>query len=236
MNEIFIIFGLFFFFCASIIFLFSFSIKKNNNKLPTQEAYQHYAKFYNIQATQDMNFDNKLSKIINLVKYQKVTDIRHIAGEVGCTLEEAILKISYLENSKILNNIHIDKNTFTIIECSIEDEKLIRKYIPYVYHNHYSLDEITNKLRLSNHYDFDDVKTQIYDELSYLIENDFIHGIKLDPIDKKIIYLSTGKDKTSHSKDLITINCPRCGALNDINRGVKSRCIYCNSILEDKPE
>ena len=35
-------------------------------------------------------------------------------------------------------------------------------------------------------------------------------------------------------RDYITINCPNCGALNDVNRGSKVRCEYCETIIEDK--
>lgn len=221
-----------------LLFLFGicnyiFNMPKNNN-VSSQDSYQHYAKFYDTTTYYDENFDRKISQIIDLVKYRKVTDIREVAREVGCTLEEAILKISYLESNRILNNIHIDKKAYQIIECSIEDEKLIKKYTPYIYYNHYTIEEIAIKVRKSNHYQLEDVINQVYDELTYLIDNDLVHGLKIDHIDKKIIYLSTGKEKTAHSKDLITLNCPRCGALNDINRGVKTRCLYCNSILEDK--
>lgn len=208
--------------------------KNKNSNNSSQDGYQQYAKFYGTTTHYDKSFDQKVNQIINLVKYNKVTNIKDIAKEVNCTLEATILIISYLENIKVFDNIHIDKKNYQIIDCCAEDEKLIKKYTPYIYYNHFSIEEIATKVRMTNHYQLEDVINQVYDELTYLIDNDLVHGLKIDPVDRKIIYLSTGKDKTSHSKDLITINCPRCGALNDINRCVKTRCLYCNSILEDK--
>ena len=220
-----------------IIFLtryFSNSVKKVNNNNSSQDAYQQYAKFSGTTTHYDKSFDQKVNQIINLVKYNKVTNIKDIAKEVNCTLEATILIISYLENIKVFDNIHIDKKNYQIIDCCAEDEKLIKKYTPYIYYNHFSIEEIATKVRMTNHYQLEDVINQVYDELTYLIDNDLVHGVKIDPVDRKIIYLSTGKDKTSKSRDFITINCPRCGALNDINRGIKTRCLYCNSILEDE--
>lgn len=223
---------LLFLICGVVIF-FKVNGKNSYSSIKTtQEGYQNYARFYNAVAEYDNNFERKLNRIIELVKYQKADDLKEIAGEVGCTLEEVILKINYLENSRILNNIHIDRKTYKIIECTPEDEKLIKKYTPYIYYNHFTLEEIATKVRRTVHYSKEEVEQNVYDELTYLINNDLVHGLKLDPVDRKIIYLAVDKDKTKHSKDLITINCPRCGALNDINRGCKTRCLYCNSIIE----
>jgi len=225
-----------FFVILGVAFVFYSKSKTNFNSgfNTSQDSYQHYAKFYDTVATQDTHFEYKLSRIIDLVKYQKTTDIREIADEIGCTLEEAILKINYLESNKILNNIHIDRKTYKIIECSLEDEKLIRKYMPYIYYNHFTIEEIAQKVRRSSNYSLEDTIYNVYEELMYLIDNDLVHGIKIDPIDRRIIYLATDKNKTKRSKELVTVNCPRCGALNDINCGLKTRCLYCNSILEDK--
>lgn len=223
-----------FIFILSILVIFTRKngFKSTYSNKTSQENYQHYARFYDSDAEYDSNFARKLNRIIQLVKYQKADDLKEIAGEVGCTLEEVILKINYLENSKILNNIHIDRKTYKIIECTPEDEKLIKKYTPYIYYNHYTLEEIATKVRRTVHYSKEEVEQDVFDELTYLINNDLVHGLKLDPVDRKIIYLAVDKNKTKHSKDLVTINCPRCGALNDINRGCKTRCLYCNSIIE----
>ena len=35
-------------------------------------------------------------------------------------------------------------------------------------------------------------------------------------------------------KDYVTINCPNCGDLNDVNRHSKTRCEYCKTIIEYK--
>ena len=77
------------------------------------------------------------------------------------------------------------------------------------------------------------VKTVI-NELSYLDDKYLINGLNIDKVDNKIIYYTLEKHKKE--KDYISINCNNCGALNDVPRNGKSRCIYCKSIVESKEE
>ena len=65
-----------------------------------------------------------------------------------------------------------------------------------------------------------------------LYDKDLINGVKLNEVDKEILYYTVEKNKKE--KDFISIRCKNCGAINDVNRGNKTRCEYCNTIIEDK--
>ena len=75
-------------------------------------------------------------------------------------------------------------------------------------------------------------KEKVFEELKYLVDNDLINGVILNEIDETITYYSIEKHK--NNKNIVTISCPSCGALNDINIGDKKRCEYCKTILEDE--
>ena len=203
-----------------------FSTKTNQN------SYHIFAKFIdNKNVTfNDDNFNEKLFKIKTAIKNGK-RDIKLIAKETNCTFEECILKIKYLEEKKIITNFHIDHKNNRLVKCSAKDLKLIKQYIPFVYRNHFTLDEITVKKRISSTQNYEALRDKIFNELKYLVDNDLINGIRINEVDKEIIYYSNEKEKR---RDFITMTCPNCGAINDINRGGKVRCEYCSTILEDK--
>lgn len=76
----------------------------------------------------------------------------------------------------------------------------------------------------------DIIENKIFEDLCYLDDKGLINGIILNKIDKKIIYYSVEKHK--NELDLVSINCSNCGAINDVNKGSKVRCEYCESIIE----
>ena len=76
----------------------------------------------------------------------------------------------------------------------------------------------------------DELKEQILNELDYLDKKNLINGLNIDRIDKKIIYYTIEKHK--NEKDFISIDCENCGALNDVPRKGKTRCEYCDTIIE----
>lgn len=78
----------------------------------------------------------------------------------------------------------------------------------------------------------EEYKTQVYEDLKKLNEKNLINGIKLNEVDKEILYYTIEKRKKD--KDIISIRCENCGAINDVNRGSKTRCEYCDTIIEDK--
>ena len=60
-----------------------------------------------------------------------------------------------------------------------------------------------------------------------------INGIKINEVDKEIIYYTIEKSKVT---DLISVECDNCGAINDVDRGIKTRCKYCNTIIEENKQ
>ena len=219
------------------IFGFYIIVSRNRkqNKKPSmlsQTSYHNFAKFLdeNNITFDDEHFEKKLSKIKMLIGEGK-RDIKEIAQEAECTFEECIIKIKYLQKKQILTQFHIDIKGNELIECTTDDFKLIKKYTPFIYNNNFTLDEITIKKRRSTAQDYNKLRDSIFKELKYLVDNDLVNGIRLNEVDKEIIYYTLEKQK---KRDLVTIACPNCGALNDINRGDKKRCEYCKTILEDE--
>ena len=76
------------------------------------------------------------------------------------------------------------------------------------------------------------VEEQVYKELKYLYDKELINGLIINDVDRTIKYYSV--EKKLKAKDYITMQCKHCGALNDVRRGGKTRCEYCNSIIVNK--
>lgn len=223
-------------FIMSFFSLIEKTKQKNNNITQTgninEDSYQRYAKFYDNIVPQDTEFSTKMNKIYNLIQIDKKTDIKEIAKLSGCTYEECILKIKYLKNKRQVATFHIDHKNGKILQCTKEEYKLIEKYKPYVYYNHLSISEIACRMPGVTESNLEETKEQIYQEVYELYKSNLLNGIKINEVDKEIIYYSIEKRKKE--VDYITIRCLNCGALNDVNRGSKVRCDYCNSIIEDK--
>ena len=75
------------------------------------------------------------------------------------------------------------------------------------------------------------MQQQVLNDLIYLDDKDLIDGIILNKVDGVITYYNKYDKK---KKDKITVNCQNCGAPNEVNRGGKTWCSYCGSIVEDK--
>ena len=69
--------------------------------------------------------------------------------------------------------------------------------------------------------------------MSYLDKKDLLNGINIDLVDEKIIYY-TESEIEKKERNILAIECPSCGALNDVPKTGKTRCEYCDRILEDK--
>lgn len=194
-----------------------------------QESYQKYAKFYGNTIPKDEEFNNKINIISDLVQKGE-HDIKNIAEKSNCTIEECILKIRYLKNKRILGDYFIDTNNLKLLACSLEDQKLLEKYKAYIYGSHLQIDEMANVISNKNYKSINDLKDEIYNELVYLNNKGLINGIKIDDIDRKIIYYTIEKRKVVEGYE--SVHCPNCGAINDVEINGKVRCSYCKSIVK----
>lgn len=207
------------------------SLKLNNI---SEFSFQKFGKFYGQIILPDENFNKKINKIYELITVNKKTDLEEIAKLSNCEYNECVLKIKYMKNKRILGDYYIDTISREIKKCSPEDKKLIKKYSPYIYGNHYQIDEIARKLPNSRVDNLSEIEDQVLKELDYLDKKNLINGINIDRVDKKIIYYTIEKHKKE--MDYISLNCKNCGALNDVPKKGKARCEYCETIVEDNEE
>lgn len=198
-----------------------------------EDSYQRYVKFYGEIIPTDEEFITKLKIIYYLIVKKGQTNIREIAQQTNCTYEECVMKIRYLKNKRRIADIYyIDEVNGIISKCSPEDQELLNKYKVYIYNNHYQIDEIALKLPEATTEKLGRLQKKVLEDLSYLDNKGLINGIILNKVDSKIIYYTLEKKK--EVKDKITIHCQNCGALNELNRGSKTKCEYCGSIMEDR--
>ena len=193
-------------------------------------SYQRYARFYDDIKASDPKFDEKINKIYDLIVNEKCEDLHFIAEDSGCTYDECIMKIKYLKNKRKIGDLYIDYINGIIKECSEEDQKLLQKYSSFIYNNHFQANEMALKMPEATATNLKELEEKIFKDIEYLDSKGLINGIILNKVDKKIIYYTIEKHK--NEKDVITINCPNCGAINDVNRGSKTRCAYCQTIVE----
>ena len=195
-------------------------------------SYKRYAKFYGKTELNDMSFDEKMNKIKSLIIDENCDDIHFIAEEVGCAYEDCILKINYLKNKRVIGDYYIDHVNGLIRKCSEEDKALIEKYKPYIYGSHSQIKDMLARLPGVTGKNYNEEKKKVIQELKYLLSKDLINGVILNEIDETITYYSIEKHKNENN--IVTIECPSCGALNDVNIGDKKRCEYCNHIVDAK--
>lgn len=203
---------------------------KFNKKHLGEDSYKRYAKFYGDIVPTDEEYMDKLSSIYKLINTDKITDINLIAKNSNCTLEECVLKIRYLKNKKLIENYYIDTSNFVLLPCSVEDQKLLDKYKPYIYASHLQIDEIANYVANKGYKTINELREDVFNDLVYLNKKGLINGIKIDEIDRRIIYYTIEKRKINDG--LETVHCPNCGALNDVSTVGKVRCGYCNTIIK----
>ena len=205
------------------------ALRKDNKKGNINEwSYKRYADFYGQMELADPNFNEKITKILKMIKDDNEEDIEFIAKESGCTVPECSLKIDYLKNKRLLDNIYIDRDYNRIIRCSEEDLRLIEKYKPFVYSSHRTIDEIVTLAPATTN-DINENRETVRKELKYLINKRIINGVIYNEVDDKLIYYTVEKHK--HDYDYATIECDKCGALNEVNYDSKTRCKYCGNII-----
>ena len=210
--------------------------KKDNDISSKKEninewSYQRFCGFYDQKILKDPNFNDKIEKIKECINSKKTERLDEIAQYSGCTVEETVMKIKYLKNKRVFDNIYIDHVNRVVKRCTEEDEKILEKYYNMLYHDHFSIKEMTQ--RVPNYYNkpMMIIEEDVYKDIKYLYDKCIINGIKIDEYNKEIIYYTVEKHKKS--VNYATVNCPKCGALADVSRGGNGRCDYCGSIVED---
>ncbi len=206
--------------------------RKFDKKHVNEESFQNYAKFYGETIPTDVCFDQKLKKIYQCITKEEMTDIREIAEKSSCALTECVLKIKYLKNKRLIGDYYIDTNHFQLLPCSVADEALLEKYKPYIYGSHLQVNEIAGYVANPKYLGINELRDEVYQELVYLDKKNLLNGLKIDDIDRKIIYYSIEKRKLSN--DFETVHCPNCGALNDVDLYGKCRCNYCKTIMKGR--
>lgn len=206
--------------------------KKHKTKAIDPKSYKEYSKFLGNIEVEDENYNKKINTIIKLINNDKLTDINLISKKSNCSYHECILKIKFLKAKGIIRNYYIDEQNGIINSCSSEDRNLINKYSPYIYTKKYQLDEIVDSMPNTTIENRGVIRKQILEDLIYLDKKDLLNGINIDTVDERLIYYE--EEQMKKKKTFSSIECPSCGALNDIPKKGKSRCEYCNRILEDK--
>ena len=176
-----------------------------------EESYQNYAKFYGNTVPSDEEFNSKLNTIYDLIKKNEETDIKVIAKSSNCTLEECVLKIKYLKNKRLLGDYYIDTSNMKLLPCSVEDQKLLDKYKPFIYRSHLQINEIANLISNKGYKSISELRDEVYNELNYLDDKGLLNGIKIDDVDRVIIYYTIEKKKVVSNYE--SVHCPNCGAI-----------------------
>lgn len=157
-------------------------------------------------------------------------DIEKIAKASGCYYDDCLLKIDYLKNKRIIGDLYIDTKNGIINDWSEEDEELLKKYQGFIYGNHSQIKEIATKMPGAEIKNLDAVEEKVFQDLCYLDDKHLLNGININRVNRKIIYYTIEKHKKE--KDYITMNCPNCGAINDVDHHGKTRCDYYKIIIE----
>lgn len=219
-----------------IIILITISIittRKKTRKIDinhiNENSFQKYAKFYGEIYPHEEDFDAKLNTIYTLITNNGERDIKRIAELSSCQIPECVIKIKYLKNKRMIDDLYIDTNNLVLIKCSEEDQKLIDKYKPYIYGSHTQIADFAALLPNPDNLEIDDLRKKALEELKYLNNNNLINGIKIDDIDGIITYYTLEKRKNVNNME--TVHCKNCGALNDVEVTGKTRCGYCKSIV-----
>ena len=235
MNELLIVFSILFFIFALAFFFFIFT-KSNVNKNPSldtsrvnQESFQKYAKFYGDYYPTDDRFDIKLYRVYSFIVDKHMTDIKKISEMSLCSLPGTIVMIKYLKNKRYIGDYYIDTINNILLPCTEEDQALLEKYSPFIYGAHIQIDDMITRMPGVCGKNMHEVRKQIFEDLKYLNSKNLLNGIKFDEIDGSIIYYTVEKRKTYRNVE--TVHCPNCGALNDVDINEKSRCGYCSTII-----
>ena len=209
------------------------NIEKKKGNI-SEWSFQRFAGFYDERVFPDPKFNEKIEAIKNCINEKHLERLDEIANKSGCTFEETVMKIRYLKNKRIFDNIYIDRFNKAVKRCTTEDEKILEKYYNMLYYDHFSISEIAQ--RVPNYYNkpLPIIEEDVFKDIKYLYDKCIVNGIKLDEERKEIIYYTIEKHKKA--QNYATVNCQKCGALVDVSRGGNGRCEYCGSITEDSTD
>ena len=206
------------------------SKKKAKRTIISEWSYKRYADFYGKMELADPKFYNKIARITSLIVNDKEEDINVIAQKSGCTYEECLMKINYLKNKRKIGDYYIDSTNHIIRQCSKEDQELLNKYKPFLYSEHLQIDEMAARDTTATMETLGQIKEKTKNDIKHLLELCLLNGVKYNEVDNVLTYYSV--EKHNKAKDLITVECDKCGALNDVERTGKVKCIYCSNIIE----
>lgn len=207
--------------------------KKNSSDINISEwSYQRFARFFGERVFPDPNFNEKIETIKDCINNKHLDRLDEIASLSGCSINEVIMKIRYLRNKRVFDDIYIDRYNKLVRKCNEEDEKILNTYRDMIYVNNYSIREIAEKV--PNYYNkpLTIIEEDVYKDIKFLYDKCIINGIRLDDEKKEIIYYAIEKKKTEEK--YATLNCPRCGSLVDVLKHNSAHCDYCGSVVEDK--
>ena len=190
-------------------------------------SFDNFKEYFGDNVSENKELSEKLNKICSLIQGGE-RDIKKIAEESSCKVEECVFNIKYLKNTKKIPDYNIDTYHLRLLNLTPEDEKLLKKYKPILYGSHPQIDVIARSLASQDGKTIEEEKELVFNELKYLDDRKLLNGIVFNEVDKKLVYYDV---KNANSSNLVTVHCPNCGALNDINIGSKERCIYCNTII-----
>ena len=194
-------------------------------------SFQRFCGFYGDRVFKDERFMDKINIITECVRDKKMERLDEISEKAGCTVEEPVMRIRYLKNRRVLDDIYIDRINRLVKKCTEDDAQILEKYYTMLYNDHFSIREMA--IRVPNFYNkpLPIIEEDVFKDIKYLYEKCIINGIKLDESRKEIIYYTIEKKKKAEI--YATVNCPKCGALVDVVKKSNSRCEYCGSIVED---
>ena len=218
-------------------FLKRFRIKKKDKEekkkgIISEWSYQRFCGFYGDRILPDPMFKEKMKSITDCILNKRYENIFEIANESSCTVEECVMKIKYLKNKRVLGDYYIDYLNKAIKPCTPDDSKVLEKYYTMLYFNHYSIDQMASSVPNFHNKPMSIVREDVYKDIKYLYDKAILNGIKLDEESQNIIYYTIEKHKKAER--YITVNCSKCGALVDIEKGATGRCEYCGSIEADE--
>ena len=198
-------------------------------------SYKRFANFYDRTEFNDEEFDNKLKTIYNCIVHKGIEDIAEIRDQSGCeTVDECVMKIMYLKNKRVIDNYYINLREKTVKRCTAEDEALINMYTPYLYGQPRQIENIIVSLPKVRNMRPREAFDTVEKDIKYLLNKKLINGIRYDEIDKKLIYYTI--EKKLRDRNYVTKTCPNCGALVEVNIGLKTKCEYCDTIIESGNE